>query len=63
VDPLAIAILCIGVGDKEAAATWLERAYENRSGALIWLNVDPVYDPLRDDPRFQKVRRAIGLPE
>jgi tetratricopeptide (TPR) repeat protein len=63
VDPLAFTILCIGIGDKEAAAGWLEQAYENRSAGLIWLNADQVYEPLRSDARFQNVRRAVGLPE
>src|SRR5262245_7545210 len=63
VDPIALTILDIGIGDTEAAAGWLERAYENRSAMLIWLNVDPVFEPMRSDARFQKVRRAVGLPE
>jgi serine/threonine-protein kinase len=64
IDPAAMATIYIGLGQNEEALTWLERAYEQRGSYLIlFLNVDPVYDPLRDDPRFQDLLRRMNLPE
>lgn len=62
VDPLPFATLTIGLGEKDQALAWLEKAYEARSSWLIWLGVDPVYDPLRSDPRFQALLRRMKLP-
>lgn len=58
----ALALDYAKLGEKEKALTWLERAYEAHTRDLIYLNVEPQYDPIRDDPRFQEVVRRIGLP-
>jgi TolB-like protein/Tfp pilus assembly protein PilF len=51
-----------GLGDKDEAFAWLEKAYEERRQRLTWLNVDPLLDPLRSDPRFADLVRRVGLP-
>jgi len=43
--------------------TSLEKAYEERSFQLQWLNVEPRWDSLRSDPRFADPIRRIGLPQ
>ena len=40
---------------------WLEKAYMEHSNGLTALKVDPTYDPLRGDPRFQTLVRQVGL--
>ena len=40
---------------------WLEKAYAQHSSGLTTLKVDPAYDPLRDDPRFQNLMRRVGF--
>ena len=50
------------LGQKDRAFYWLERGYEDRSPAYSSLNVDPCWDPLRDDPRFKDLVRRVGLP-
>src|SRR5581483_3661098 len=62
VQPVGIAGIYIGLGDKDRAFEWLQRAYEDRSGWLIYLNVDPMFHPLRQDPRFRELIRRAGLP-
>ncbi len=50
----------IGMGNKDRAFAWLNQAIAERSVDLS-LKVNPVYDPLRGDPRFQELMRRIGL--
>jgi TolB-like protein/DNA-binding winged helix-turn-helix (wHTH) protein/Tfp pilus assembly protein PilF len=63
IDPLTVAVACIGMNDKEQAFIWLQKSYLEHSGSLTALKVDPTYDPLRSDPRFQELLRRIGLAE
>lgn len=62
IDPWYIANVYVALGDKEAALTWLEKAYEQHSPAMDGLKVDPYYDPMRSDPRFMDLVRRVGLP-
>jgi serine/threonine protein kinase/Flp pilus assembly protein TadD len=61
ISPYGIAAIHAGLGEKDQAFLWLEKAYEERSGWLIWLRAEPGSDPLRSDPRFQDLLRRIGL--
>lgn len=56
-----VAAIYAGLGDREAAFTWLDRAVETRGVGLIFLAVEPMYESLRSDPRFQQLVRRIGL--
>lgn len=51
-----------GLGDKDRAFEWLNRAYKERDGQLTSLELDPFFDSLRSDPRFQNLMRRVGLP-
>ncbi len=51
------------LGDKEQALAFLEKAYVQHSTELITLKVNPAYDSLRGDPRFQDLLRRVGLGE
>jgi len=51
-----------GLQDKNQAFAWLERSYKERRDRMVWLNVDPLLDPLRSDPRFHDLVRRVGLP-
>jgi tetratricopeptide (TPR) repeat protein len=51
--PYAIALVHAGLGERERAFHWLDRAYEVRDVHLVFLTVDPKWDPYRADPRFQ----------
>src|SRR5205814_565902 len=54
-----LAILYVGLGDKDRALERLNKAYEERAGFIIYLNVEPVFDPLRSDPRFAELVRKM----
>jgi len=51
----------IGIGDNEQAFDWLEQAYKERSNLLLLLQVYPLLDPLRGDPRFADLIHRVGL--
>ncbi len=57
------AIVHIGLGQNDDALKRLEKGYEEHSGWMAFLNVEPVFDPLRDDPRFQDLLRRMNFPE
>jgi TolB-like protein/DNA-binding winged helix-turn-helix (wHTH) protein/Tfp pilus assembly protein PilF len=50
-----------GLGDSNNGIVWLEKAYQEHSDYLIFLNVDPMADTLRSNPRFQALLRKIGI--
>jgi len=50
-----------GMGDKDQALAWLEKAYQDHSEWLTWAKVEPWMDPLRSDPRFQNLLRRMRL--
>jgi eukaryotic-like serine/threonine-protein kinase len=58
-----MAAVYAGLGDKEQAFQWLEKAYDERDGGLTYLKVDPAWGRLRSDPRFASLVRRVGLPE
>jgi eukaryotic-like serine/threonine-protein kinase len=57
----AIAVAYAGLGDKNQAFAWLERGFEDHSEDMIFLNVEPGWDPLRSDPRFAQILRKMGF--
>ena len=63
VSPVELAALHAGLGDKEAALDALERAYRERDLQMQFLKVDPHYDGLRGEARFQDLVRKVGLPQ
>jgi eukaryotic-like serine/threonine-protein kinase len=62
ISPLNFAILYAGLGDKDHAFAWLERAYQERSPFLLDIKTLLGGDPLRSDPRFTDLLRRVGLP-
>ena len=62
VSPSAFAIIYLGLGDKDQTFAWLEKAYEEHSPTILFLKVDPMWDPVRSDPRFADLLRRMGLP-
>ena len=58
-----IALVYTGFGDVEQALAWLEKAYAERSSWVVWINVEPRFDPLRSEPRFVSLLRRMRLGE
>jgi DNA-binding winged helix-turn-helix (wHTH) protein/tetratricopeptide (TPR) repeat protein len=62
VSPYDVATIHAGLGDREQTLNWLERAYEERSGWLAWwLKLDPKFDALHGDARFQDLLARMGF--
>ena len=61
VSPAELAVLYVGLGEREQAFASLERAYAAHDLQLQYLGVDPTLDPLRSDPRFAELMRRVGL--
>ncbi len=64
VSPYDFAVIHLGFGEKDQALAWLEKAIEveKLTGALVFIKVEPILDPLRSDPRFHNILRRVGLP-
>jgi len=58
----SIAMLYAGLGDKEQAIFWLQKGYEERNDDMIYMKIEPVFDPIRSDSRFQDLIRRVGFP-
>jgi hypothetical protein len=62
VSPFEIALIYVGLGERERAFEWLDTAYRERSDSLIYLKVDPRLDPIRSDRRFGELVTKVGVP-
>jgi len=60
-DPIVLVQAYIGMGDNDQALAWLEKASAQHSNGLTGLKVDPMYDPVRDNPQFQNILARVGL--
>jgi hypothetical protein len=61
VNPVTMLWAHLGMGNKEEALADLEKAYSQHFAILTTLKVEPGFDPLRSDPRFQDLLRRVGL--
>src|SRR5262245_2226598 len=58
--PLFEARIHTAFGENDKALDYLERVYADRSESIVWLKVDPTFDPLRKDPRFIALIKKVG---
>ena len=56
-----IAVIYAGLGDKDNAFRWLEKAYDDRVAQITYTNVDPRLDVLRADPRYAQLVEKLRL--
>ena len=61
--PTNIAFIYAGLGEIDKAFEWLEKTYERREAWLGLLQVEPMYDNLRTDPRFQDLVDRMNFPD
>lgn len=63
VPPYHIALIYSGLSETEETIAWLERGFQQREPRLVFLKVEPKWNNLRDDSRFQDLLRRVGLPQ
>jgi serine/threonine protein kinase/Flp pilus assembly protein TadD len=61
ISPYSIAQAYMRMGEKEKTFSWLEKAYEEHDSGLVSLAVEPIFDPIRSDPRFKDLLRRMKL--
>jgi len=60
--PFSAALICTGLGETDEALRWLHQGVEERTPDRVYLNAEPEFDPLREEPRFQKLVRLLRIP-
>ena len=60
-NPTVVALLYAGLGDRQRALDWLERAYKEHDVQLAWFNLEPQVDMLREEPRFVELMSRMRL--
>jgi TolB-like protein/Tfp pilus assembly protein PilF len=58
----SIAMVYAALADKEQTIFWLQKGYEERNDDMIYMKIEPVFDPIRADSRFQDLIRRVGFP-
>jgi len=58
-----VALVHAGLGQKDSAFAWLNKAFDERSHWLVWLRLDPRWKELRSDPRFAELVSRVGFPD
>jgi TolB-like protein/DNA-binding winged helix-turn-helix (wHTH) protein/Tfp pilus assembly protein PilF len=61
VSPFYVAIVYAGLGENDQALDWIEKAYQDRSNAIVFAKVDPQLDTLRSTPRFQSLLHRLAF--
>jgi tetratricopeptide (TPR) repeat protein len=51
----------LALGEYDQVFFWCDEAYKEQSGILQWIKVNPAFDPVRNDPRYVRLVRNIGL--
>jgi len=59
----AVALVHAALGQRDSAFAWLNKAVDERTHWLLWLNRDRRWDPIRSDPRFAAIARRVGVPD
>jgi tetratricopeptide (TPR) repeat protein len=62
VSPYNMALVCIGLGERQRALDYLEKAYSSDSEWLGYLKYDRTFDSLRREPRFQALLKKLNFP-
>jgi TolB-like protein/Tfp pilus assembly protein PilF len=62
VPPFLFALIHAGLGEKDQAFIWLDKAYEDRNQLIVWMKDEPMFESLKGDPRFQKIIADMNFP-
>jgi len=62
VAPYTIAVLCVGLGEKDQAFFWLRKSVEEHSEDVSLVYADPRFQPVYSDSRFAEILHSVGVP-
>jgi hypothetical protein len=54
-------LVYLGLGEKEQAIEWLDKASDERPPEIIHVKCEPIYDSIRDEPKFRALLKKVGL--
>ena len=58
-DAVALALVSLGLGDRDQALSWLEQGFQERSNWVTYIRIEPLLKPLHGDPRFEALAEKI----
>jgi len=58
-----LAMIYAQTGEIDTAFEWLDKAYKDHELEMYWLKVEPPFEPLHKDPRWQEMLDKVGFPE
>jgi TolB-like protein/Tfp pilus assembly protein PilF len=61
VTPFGLARAYFALGDRDSGFAWLDRAFRERSNGMVYIGQEAVFAPFRDDPRYRRIRNAVGV--
>ena len=61
-DPVYIGMIHMGLGDKDLAMEYFYKGYREHSLEIVFLKRAPIFDPMRGDPRFEKLIQSLKFP-
>jgi len=61
--PFQVALIYVGLDDMDRAFEWLDKAVDARNWETPMIKANPIFEPIRSDPRFPALLRRIGLPD
>jgi len=61
IDETLIVYIFLALGEKDQAFAWMEKGYQSRAGELPWMIMEPKFDSVRSDPRFDELVQRMGL--
>ena len=59
--PFYLALIYTGLGEADLALEWLEKGYQDRVWMMVFIGMEPAFDPLRSDPRLQDLLVKMNL--
>ena len=57
-----VALIYTGLGDRDQAFAWLQKAFETKEGSMAVIQAEPMLDDLRSDPRYAELVKRMNLP-
>ena len=61
VSPVYIGLVYDALGERDKEFAWYNKGYDDQAEWLLWLKLDPIFDDVRGDPRFQELIKRVNV--